>query len=360
MKLFYSADRRTWFGIARLLLAGAFGGLIFYLLHLPLPWMLGSLAGALLVVTLTAVPIARPRKLVDLSRAILGVAIGAAFTPALLKEAHLYLFSLVLLPPIIALGSWAGMRYFERFAGFDRRTAFFSSLPGGLVEMTLISEACGADTRRVTLIHTTRILLIVYTVPFAIHHLGRIDLSGRGVATDIITMMPIDQALMLCAAALTGWWLMWRMRLPGASIIGPMLLSAILYASGLATWRLPSQLINGAQWILGASIACAFVNTGLREAAHAVAMTLGYFALLISLAMVGALAAHHITGVPLVATLLAFIPGGQAEMNVIALTVGIAIPYVALHHVTRMFLVMTVAPVLSSRLFGIAVGKNRK
>ncbi|MES9944539.1 MAG: AbrB family transcriptional regulator [Candidatus Thiodiazotropha sp.] len=356
----FSIDKSTWFGIANLLLAGAIGGLIFFLLHFPLPWMLGSLAGALVAVSLPAVRIVRPAGLVDLSRAILGLAIGAAFTPALLREAHLYLLSLVLLPPLIAIGSWAAMYYFERFAGLDRRTAFFSSLPGGLVEMTIISEACGADVRRVMLIHTTRILLIVYSVPFAIHHLTHVDLSGRGQTTDTITLLPLDQALLLGAAALIGWWLMRRMRLPGASIIGPMICSAIIYATGLVTWRLPGVLINGAQWILGASIACALVNIDLREVVKAVVMTLGYFALLMILAGVGAITAHFVTGVPLVATVLAFIPGGQAEMNVIALTVGIAIPYIALHHVLRMFLVMTVAPLLSSRLFGVADVQGKK
>jgi membrane AbrB-like protein len=226
--------------------------------------------------------------------------------------------------------------------------------------MTIISEACGADVRHVMLIHTTRILFIVYSIPFAIHHLTHVDLSGRGAAADAVTLLSVDQALILGPAALAGWWVMRRLRLPGASIIGPMICSALLYANGLVTGRLPGVLINGAQWILGASIACALVNISLREVMNAVVMTLGYFVLLMSFAVMGALGAHHITGIPLVATLLAFIPGGQAEMNVIALMVGIAIPYVALHHVLRMFLVMTVAPLLSSWMFGPAEGEDRK
>ena len=39
-------------------------------------------------------------------------------------------------------------------------------------------------------------------------------------------------------------------------------------------------------------------------------------------------------------------------MNIIGLMVGTAVPYIALHHIVRMFLVMTVAPPLSARLLG--------
>ena len=52
----------------------------------------------------------------------------------------------------------------------------------------------------------------------------------------------------------------------------------------------------------------------------------------------------------LLSILLAFAPGGQAEINLIAILVAVNLPYVALHHVFRMFLVMGVAPIFAKKI----------
>ena len=48
--------------------------------------------------------------------------------------------------------------------------------------------------------------------------------------------------------------------------------------------------------------------------------------------------------------LLAFGPGGQTEINLIALLVGANLPYITLHHIVRLFLVMNIAPIIAKRL----------
>ena len=347
-------------GYATALAAGVLGVLLFYLLQMPLPWMLGSLFGALLATSMPGIHVVRPIKLANPVRAILGLAVGSAFTPALLHEVAQYLLSLSLLLPFMVATVWLGLLYFHKIVGFERHTAFFCSLPGGMMEMTLICEAYGADMRRVALIHTTRVLLIVFTVPFAIHYWTHADLSGRIPIAAPITELPLDQALILAIAASIGWGVMYRMRLPGAAIVGPMVCGAVVYALGWTTERVPDELISVAQLILGTSIGCAFVNITLREMLHVMLMTLGYFVMLMVLAMGMAMSVHMLTEIPLVATVLAFIPGGHAEMNVIALMINVAVPYIALHHILRMFLVMTVAPPLSAWLLGPSGAPSRE
>ena len=333
-------------------LAGTIGALVFHGLHMPLPWMLGSLFGALVATNLPGLPILSPTRLASPVRMVLGTAIGGAFTPALLQEVPRYLLSLSLLLPFLVVVVWFGMLYFRKMAGFDSRTAFFCSLPGGLVELTLICESYGADLRRVALIQTTRVLLIVSTVPFAIHYWTQVDLSGRTRMAAPLTDLPLDQSLMLIAIALIGWLSMRRTGLPGAEIVGPMLLSAVCYSLGWVSAKVPDELINGAQLILGTGIGCAFLNIRMREALRALGVTLGYFVILMTVAVFVAAGIHLLTGIPLVAAVLAFIPGGQAEMNVIGLIVGVAVPYIALHHIFRMLLVMTIAPPLSAWMLG--------
>jgi uncharacterized membrane protein AbrB (regulator of aidB expression) len=48
---------------------------------------------------------------------------------------------------------------------------------------------------------------------------------------------------------------------------------------------------------------------------------------------------------------LAFLPGGQAEMVVIAIMVGADLAYVVSHHLLRVLIVILLAPV-AARLFG--------
>ena len=72
---------------------------------------------------------------------------------------------------------------------------------------------------------------------------------------------------------------------------------------------------------------------------------MGYFVILAMISALFVFVVTEMTEFPLVSILLAFSPGGQSEMNLIAIIVAANLPYVALHHIVRMFLVMSVAPV---------------
>jgi hypothetical protein len=50
------------------------------------------------------------------------------------------------------------------------------------------------------------------------------------------------------------------------------------------------------------------------------------------------------TGLPVVALMLAFAPGGLAEMSLIAIAIGADAAFVATHHVVRIFLIVVLAP----------------
>lgn len=52
--------------------------------------------------------------------------------------------------------------------GLDLITALFSSAPGGITEMTLASEAYGADTPKVALLHLMRLISVITVLPLVI------------------------------------------------------------------------------------------------------------------------------------------------------------------------------------------------
>jgi len=89
-----------------------------------------------------------------------------------------------------------------------------------------------------------------------------------------------------------------------------------------------------------------------QEITKTALQTLGHFLILALISAIFMVIVWWITDFELLSILLAFSPGGQAEMNIIAIIVGANLPYVALHHVVRLFLVMAIAPMMLQFVMG--------
>ena len=157
----------------------ACGGAIFFLLHAPLPWTLGSLTAAGIMAAATGRSLLQPQLRVVV-RPVVGVLAGSAFT-AELAAAILHWWGAILLVVAYALVMlFIGFLFFTRLARFDGATAFFASAPGGLGELALIGGSLGANMQRLVVVHAVRILLVVFTVPFALQILLGVPI-GRTV-----------------------------------------------------------------------------------------------------------------------------------------------------------------------------------
>jgi uncharacterized protein len=156
---------------------GLLGSLGFLYAGLPLPWFLGSLL-ICIVASVVGMPFEKPKMLSVPTRAVLGVTIGAAFTPELIGQFKGMLWSLGLLIPFMIAIMGVGMLFFERVAKFDRPTAFFCAVPGGLTDMVTMAGDAGANTRSVTLVQATRIVLIIAILPFWLQWGGGKQISG--------------------------------------------------------------------------------------------------------------------------------------------------------------------------------------
>ncbi|TCO77494.1 AbrB family transcriptional regulator [Marinisporobacter balticus] len=56
----------------------------------------------------------------------------------------------------------------SKLTGLDLVTALFSCSPGGLTDMALISEAYGAQTPKVVLLHLMRLITVIMVLPIVI------------------------------------------------------------------------------------------------------------------------------------------------------------------------------------------------
>src|SRR5215467_5665416 len=196
--------------IALTLAAGVAGGFAARLLHLPLPWLLGalfttmalSLAGA----PVRLIPWGRPAGTV-----VVGASTGLQFTATVVAKL------VTLLPLIIAaafistiVGAIGGLLYM-RLTGIDRVTAFFATVPGGVVETTTIAPHYGGQ------------LEPIMVAPFLV-----ISFVGGGaqnplLAILVVPWLPILGLLLVSGVVAT---LLSRTRSPNAWLMAPLFIAA--------------------------------------------------------------------------------------------------------------------------------------
>jgi membrane AbrB-like protein len=320
-------------------LVAAAGGLLFVWLALPLPWLLGALT-VVLVLSVTGRPIEQPQALVLPVRSLLGVAIGSSFTPDLIGKAGAATVSLLLLIPYTVLITLMGTFLLVRLARFDRATAFFSSAPGGLADMMLYAQDAGANIRRVTLIQAARVLVIVFALPFWLQFIGGLPLGGAVPKTLHIWQLTLGDAAVIAFLAWAGWRIADRLGLVGGSIVGPMVLSALAHGAGLTDAKVPVEIIVLAQVTFGIVIGAQFKGISLSEFVTTLSWGLAFAFLLVIAAGGMAISVAALTGLDPTSLLLSYAPGGQNEMAVMGLILGIDVAIVALHHLLRVLMVV--------------------
>lgn len=150
------------------LAAGAAGALVFSAAHLPVPWLLGSIAGTALAAMLGA-RIRTPRWLRDPVLAVLGLMIGSTLHAEAAASFARWPLTLAAVAVYVIVVTGTLYAFLRRFAGFDPVTAYFSAAPGGFMAMTVIGGAFGGRTRNIVLAHSIRLVLVVFTLVTAYH-----------------------------------------------------------------------------------------------------------------------------------------------------------------------------------------------
>ena len=326
--------------VAKAMLISVIGGAAFALADLPLPWMLGAMS-ACMGASLAGLDIALPTSIRKPMIAIVGVALGSAFTPDRLEGITQWLPSLAVLPIyVLAIGCLI-LFYLRRFSAFDAKTAFFAATPGGLSEMVILSDQLGADMRNVALFHSARLVLIVFSIPVAANFLFTLEPSSV-IDTSDAGFDPVD-LLILGGLLIAGWLLAVPLRLPSPSFMGPLFLSSAVHLAGLTEASPPFVVVAAAQLVIGASVGCRFSGVPLGLILKTLTIGAGGALLMFAVTLLFALGLYLVTGSPLALLLLALIPGGFPEMSLIALSMGFDPAFIVTHHGIRVLLVVALA-----------------
>jgi uncharacterized protein len=328
------------------LLVSLAGGALFQALGLPLPWMLGATFLAT-VAALGGLPVAIPAGARSLMMTVLGVMLGSAFTPEVMESAALWLGSIAAMVVYAVLVSLVVYVLLRRLLGYDPITAYFAGTPGGLSEMTLIGGALGGDERAIALTHSLRIVLIVFAIAFGFQWFGGYvpGAAGAGGWVPVAALGAGDVGVLLVCGVL-GALAGRTLRLPAGMLLGPMILSAAAHLAGLTAVPPPSVLVAAAQVVVGGAIGCRFVGTPPRLILRTAAASLGVAGLMLAATLGFAAALAPLTGLPFAALVLAFAPGGLAEMALIALALGIDTAFVSTHNVFRVLAIIVLAPLV--------------
>ena len=324
------------------LLVGGIGGALFFVADLPLAWMLGSMCFST-VAALRGVNLAVNGTLRKIMTAILGVMLGCGFSTDTWSAMSRWSGGLLLLFISVALSMWLVYLFYRRIGRFDPVTAYFSAAPGGLNIMYEVGEAKGGHGPTIALIHASRILILVMTVPLIFRY-------GVGFEGDALTVSLFGSAQdlvgdgWLLLAALIGYGGGYLCRLPAYHLMGPLLVTAVFQMAGITDVSPPMILVYAAQLVIGTAIGARFLGTRFRDVRHVIGLSFASTTLMVLIAAVFAYFFAEMIGVSAAGIILALSPGGLAEMSLVALALGIDVAFVSTMHVIRISLIIALVP----------------
>ncbi len=319
------------------------GGLIAHLLNFPLPWMFGPLilCGLISAYGKNIYLSEKPR---PICRALLGCAIGANFSPEVIEKASEILVSLMILPVFVLLMISSTFLFLFKWMKMDLKTSIYGSLPGGLNEMVALGNEVGVDTRKITLIHSTRIVIVVICASILVMFVPEFS---DNITQEIKLFENILNLPIVFLISYLGYFLGKKINLPGYSIIGPMCLSGSLHIFDLVQAKPSFIIIIIVQIFLGSYLGVQFKNISIKDVLGPMLSGLcttliSFIPLYLSILILFHLGFEY----DLLSMILSYSPGGQPEMNILALSVGADMVFVGTHHVFRVFLVIMLAAII--------------
>ena len=313
------------------------GGLVFNLIGMPLPWMMGPLFGVgfagLRGVNVKSISGSR-----QAGQLVIGCALGLYFTAEVSRQLLNfggYIVSAAFIA--ILIGALGGL-LLKRISGISAITSYFASVPGGAAEMAVLAERAGARFDQVALSHSIRVLLVVSTIPIAVTLTGT---SGTDLYTPTTTQLFLPGLGALTLMAIVVALLFMKVRIPNAWLLGPLVVSLALTITGQGTSSIPPLLINAAQILIGCSLGSRFKPSLRSESRRLIIGIMANAAFTLILSVILGLILAYLIGESGSTMILATSPGGLSEMCITAKILKLGVPLVTSFQVARLAIVVT-------------------
>ncbi len=328
------------------LLLSAAGGLVFELLDIPVSWLSGGMI-AVALAALAGLPVLVPVPLRDAVFFVMGLSIGSAVTPESLQGLSAWPLSILGMVLTVIAVTFTSFSILRWRGGWNGRDALLASAPGAMSLIVALSESLRADVARITLVQSLRVALLVLSLPPLLRLLApggvEIALGGRAGEFDLL------QFAVLGAGGLAGIGLCVLVRLQSPVLLGSLLGSATLHATGHVEIAVPPWLLVPSLVGIGAIVGSRFRGIGWATLRRSFVDGLVSFLGALAVSFVAAALAAELLGFSLGQTALAFAPGGFDVMTVMAFALGFDPAYVAAHHVVRFLGLAIFVPLIFPR-----------
>jgi hypothetical protein len=348
------AFRRILIETAETLAIALAGGLTFTLLGLPA----GLVSGSVVAVATAAVlgrPMRVPLTLARICYVVVGTLLGTVVTPETLRGVITWPASVGLLM-LASLGMIAAtMTYLRVVHRWDPLSALMGASPGSMAQVIALSSELGGDLRAVAIVQTVRVLLLVVGLPNGLALFGLV-VPAMPLPRGPAGLSVLGEMLLLLGVAVAFALVFLRLRFPGGLLFGALAGSALLHGSGLIHAALPWWIGGASVVTLGALVGSRFANTSVRMLVSHLGAAFGSFAVSMAVATAFVVIVARLFSFPIANIVIAFAPGAQDTMMVLALALHLDPVYVGAHHLAR-FLVVTLAIAVAARRIA---GKERK
>ena len=320
--------------------AGA--GWAFAFFGVPLPWLLGPML-SVAALSIGGVTLSMPQGARQTGQLLLGTGIGLNFTPTVAVFVVDNVAVMVICAMASILFGLLSALYLRKAAKVNMATAYFASVPGGVVEMALQAAKWGGEVAPVSLAQSLRILCVVTTIPTALILMGAVGHSPFEVQD-----LPFNIRgfiILIALSALFGGLMAWR-GITNGWLLGPLAAGALVTVLELDLSGMPRELFNLSQVFIGCFIGLRYrrelVLPLRRFLPHALLSTL----FLIGLTVLFGIGVAEVTGLPSATMVLSVSPGGMAEMSITAAVLELSVPLIAAFHIIRIFLVIALSGLL--------------
>ena len=283
----------------------------------------------------------------NLTFLLIGVSIGSGVDTSATQTMLRWPLVFVVLGGMLWATLWLCSRVLERGFGMVRRSAYLAAAPGHLSFVVSLSSALELDTTRIVVIQSVRLLALTLTVPVIALFMGydlpqQIMLQGPDLAGHHLGIL---LALGLCAG-----FILDRLGLPAAFLIGGMVVSSIGHGAGLTPGVMHPWLTFLGLMTVGTLIGARFNGITGQALAQSLAAGLIATAVTTAAAVLAALPVAWALGFDPAHVLVAFAPGGLETMIAMGLTIGADPGFVAACHVARLLFLTFLIPAFVGRI----------
>jgi uncharacterized protein len=343
---FVLPSRRTVFDVAETLLIALAGGVTFTLLQLPASLVSGSVL-AVATAALLGRPVKIPLALARVCYVVVGILLGTVVTPETLRGVAAWPVSILLVMLSATSMMLATSTYLRVVHRWDPLSALMGASPGSMAQVIALSTELGGDLRAIAIVQTVRVLLLVIGLPNGLALFGLVVPSVapvRGPADFSV----LGQMALLVVVSTAFAVAIQRLRFPGGLLFGAMAGSGVLHGTGIVNAALPWWLGSGAVISLGGLVGSRFAGTTFRSLLGFLGAAFGSFAVAMTVATAFVLTVIYFYPFPIANVVIAFAPGAQDTMMVLALALHLDPVYVGAHHLAR-FLVVTFSIAIAAR-----------